>query len=55
MENSTTTRALEGMTIGHTSIVNGVPVTRWSAERFEVGTWGKETLALTFAVQKLVA
>ena len=34
-------KQLEAMTVGFTKIVNGKSVTRWSVNRWEVGTFGK--------------
>ena len=34
-------KQLEAMTAGFTKIVNGKSVTRWSVNRWEVGTFGK--------------
>lgn len=51
-------KELQTMTVGCTKVINGKSVTRWSAERWEVGTFAKQTataiiptlLALGFSV-----
>ena len=35
-------KELESMTVGSTKVVNGKVVTKWSADCYEVGTWGRE-------------
>ena len=37
--------ALETLTVGMTTTVNGHVVTRWSLSRYEVGTWNRSTCA----------
>lgn len=34
-------KRLEEMTVGFTKIINGKSVTRWSVNRWEVGTFGR--------------
>ena len=46
--------ALENMTIGKTTIVGGCCVTRWSADAYEVGTWGKKTQTIDEAVAEVL-
>lgn len=48
-------KELEAMTVGFTKIVNGKSVTRWTLNRWEVGTFGKsDSLNLTEALVELV-
>ena len=35
---------MEGMKKGHTKIINGLVVTKWGEDSFEVGTFGKRTM-----------
>ena len=44
---------LENMTIGHTKVIAGQSVTRWSATSYEVGTCGKRTVTLSRALDAL--
>jgi len=46
--------ALDNLTIGRTQVINGKVVTRWAAEIFEVGTWGRETVTYNEAVDQLL-
>ena len=34
-------RELAQIPIRHTKVILGLTVTRWSADKYEVGTWGK--------------
>jgi len=43
MKTEYATKQLEAMTVGFTKIINGKSVTRWSINRWEVGTFGKMT------------
>lgn len=40
----------EGMTQGHTKVINGHAVTRWGRYRWEVGTHGRDTVDLFTAL-----
>lgn len=44
---------LNNMSVGATKVVAGEVVTRWSAEVYEVGTWGKATQVLERALETL--
>jgi hypothetical protein len=44
---------LQAMKIGFTKVVNGIAVTRWSEDKFEVGTWGRKTQSIDDAVLAL--
>ena len=44
---------LKQITIGHTKVVNGYAVTRWSTDSYEVGTWGRETMTLEAAASRV--
>ena len=47
-------KQLEALTVGFTKIVNGKSVTRWSVNRWEVGTFGKnEAMNLTETLVEL--
>jgi hypothetical protein len=41
------------MGIGMTKVVDDVVVTRWGAELFEVGTWGRESTGLANALKQM--
>lgn len=41
MKTEYATKQLEAMTVSFTKIINGKSVTRWSINRWEVGTFGK--------------
>jgi hypothetical protein len=45
---------LTSLTVGHTTLVNGHPVTRWSFDHFEVGTWGRSVMTLSLAVKEVL-
>ena len=44
---------LDNMTVGHTKIVAGLAVTKWTPEWFEVGTWGRVQVLKAEAIQTL--
>ena len=46
-------QALEDMTVGRTKIINGEAVTRWTANSYEIGTWGNDTISFRKAVKVL--
>ena len=47
---------LNAIKVKHTTTVFGVAVTRWGADAFEVGTWGKvKPSSLAVAVCKVAA
>ncbi len=54
MKTEYASKQLEAMTVGFTKIVNGRSVTRWSVNRWEVGTFGKsDAMNLTEALVEL--
>jgi len=54
MKTEYASKQLEAMTVGFTKIVNGRSVTRWSVNRWEVGTFGKsDAVNLTEALVEL--
>ncbi len=46
---------LEGMKDRRTKVINGVVVTKWAKESFEVGTFGKKTQTFNAAVDAILA
>lgn len=46
--------ALKAIEIGHTAVVDGNEVTRYSEDEFSCGTWGKEMLKLDAAAKCIV-
>lgn len=46
---------LEAMKVGFTTVINGMVVTRWSPESYEVGTWGKSTMDIHKTADALMA
>lgn len=50
---ATLTARLASITIGHTTTVRGVVVTRWAADRFELETLGRYTEKLAEAAMNL--
>ncbi len=44
---------LKGITIGRTKVINNKAVTRWTADKWEVGTWGRKTQSIDEASQCL--
>jgi len=40
---------LNSLTVGRTKVINGHVVTRWSANSFEVDTWGRSTVSVAMA------
>lgn len=44
---------LSEMKIGHTQVIAGKPVTKWSADFFEVNTWGKKMQTAVEALAEL--
>lgn len=54
MKTEYASKQLEAMTVGFTKIVNGKSVTRWSVNRWEVGTFNKsDAMNLTEALVEL--
>jgi hypothetical protein len=49
------TTALTGITVGMTRVINGHVVTRWSSDRYEIDTWGRNTKTLTDAALIIAA
>ena len=47
--------ALEKMTTGRTAVINGIVVTKWNENAFEVGTWGKAQVTIHNAVDAIAA
>jgi hypothetical protein len=45
--------ALEEITIGRTKVINNNAVTRWSADKWEVGTWGRKMQSIDEASKSL--
>ena len=46
-------RCLRAIPVGHTRSVNAVAVTRWSVERYEVGTWARHSVDVQQAVDAI--
>jgi hypothetical protein len=44
---------LNNMTIGNTKVIAGQAATRWSETKYEVGTWGRETVTIEEAIETL--
>lgn len=42
---------LSNMKVGHTKLINGHVVTRWSDRAFEVDTWGKVSTHIYEAIE----
>lgn len=45
---------MQNITIGNTSVVCDIPVTRWSKESWEVKTFGKETTNTDMAINTII-
>ena len=45
---------LESITVGCTTTIGGLAVTRWTDKSWEVGGWGKETRCLVDTVALLM-
>lgn len=46
---------LSNMTVGHTKVINGHAVTRWSERAFEVDTWGRTTVNVYTALEMVAS
>lgn len=44
---------MKSMTIGFTKVINGVVVTRWSKEVWEVGTFGRKCQDIDTAAKSI--
>ncbi len=45
---------LAGTTVGHTRVIRGIVVTRWTTHSYEVSTWGMRTVTLQKAAEILM-
>lgn len=45
---------MEGMKKGHTKIINGLVVTKWGEDSFEIGTFGKQTMDIQEACNRIL-
>lgn len=45
---------MEAMKVGFTKVINGMVTTKWSEGKFEVGTFGKATVTIDEAADKLM-
>jgi len=46
-------RRLMELTVGYTTTIGGVAVTRWTAHSFEVGTFGRATVNVDVAADQI--
>jgi hypothetical protein len=46
---------LNSLTIGHTKVIGSKAVTRWSADKWEVGTFGRKIQDAATAAQEIIA
>lgn len=46
--------ALENITVGMTTTIAGIVVTRWSKNTYEVGTWGKKNQNIEEAIAEVL-
>ena len=53
MSNENITKALESLPIGFTGDVAGLKVTRWAADAYEIGTWGKSSMVQSLAIDEI--
>jgi hypothetical protein len=53
MKNTHIEKALDNMTIGLTTTINGCVVTRWKTDRYEVNTFGKTSCSFEQALKEV--
>jgi len=53
MSKENITKALESLPIGYTGDIAGLKVTRWAADAYEIGTWGKSSMVQLLAIVEI--